>query len=297
MSSDARSLLRAAAAQRRTGIQDRWASYHPTTQALRCVACAYLPIKHESLWSSHAASKSHRNSVARLLREETAAAAVASRGKRKQSEQSDTAAFDVQAQGAGSADAAATPDAKRARLGHQNGTESAAAATTSVDEDEWARFQREVLEAPANGDAGGGAGPSLDNAIHAAATISAEPVLLVRNPEDEEDDAEGMETDGAANAETQDALTEEELRLEREREEREDILMRFEEEQRIQDEAEERVNALKNRIRDFKAARIAKQGSVAAGVESTGSTSSASTKAKSNLGKQFSKALSSRSKS
>jgi zinc finger protein 830 len=44
-----------------------------------------------------------------------------------------------------------------------------------------------------------------------------------------------------------------------EREEREEILARFEEEQRVQDEADERVNALKIRLERLKQARLNKK--------------------------------------
>ncbi|KAE8212746.1 hypothetical protein CF327_g3657 [Tilletia walkeri] len=274
MATDARSLLRAATSQRRAGIQDRFASYHPTTQALRCAACAYLPIKHESLWSSHASSKSHRVNVARVLSEEkekeTAAAAAAglAKGKRKQGDEDLDGEDDAVGLGAssssqqGSSLPTSASNSKRARIEGSNGesdSKSRASAGTgaggAVDEDEWARFEREVLEGTT-----AAADATNDFDIHASATISAEPVLLI-NGAGGEGEMEGMEMDdeqaddGGADA----GATEEEQRLEREREEREEILMRFEEEQRIQDEADERVNALKNRIQALKAARLAKQ--------------------------------------
>ncbi|CAD6887563.1 unnamed protein product [Tilletia controversa] len=276
MASDARSLLRAATSQRRAGIQDRFASYHPTTQALRCAACAYLPIKHESLWSSHAASKSHRVNVVRVLseeREKEAAEAASqtsgiAKGKRKQGDEGveDVAGPSSPPASSLKTPASAGPNSKRARFDDSDGgpgstSTGAPISSTSggaaVDEDEWARFEREVLEGPADSSAAqdSESAPN-DFDIHASATISAEPVLL--NGTDGDDHAEGMEVD------EQDAAgvavaTEEELRLEREREEREEIISRFEEEQRIQDEADERVNTLKNRIQALKAARLAKQ--------------------------------------
>ncbi|KAL9936741.1 hypothetical protein V8E36_004809 [Tilletia maclaganii] len=282
MASDARSLLRAAAQQRKAdGIQDRYASYHPTTQALRCAACAFLPIKHDSLWSSHASSKSHRNNVARLNSEEQRRAAAAPRsaagpsskkGKRKQDDDDETTLYTKANESASSEQLASParasqipngaggPEAKRARIalgeaGSATSSSQQGIAAQSVDEDEWARFEQEVLEADHHA---GSAATGNDFDIHAAAALSAEPVLHGQAGDGDGDDVM-QEDDGNAPAALSEAQLEEERRLQREREEKEEILMRFEEEQRLQDEADERVNALKNRIQAFKAARQAKQ--------------------------------------
>lgn len=233
MPADARSLLRVAAAERARssagGIADPWASYHPTTGALRCAACGYMVIKHEALWSAHAASKSHRSNAARekAEREEKerkeAEKKARKEGKRK--------AVD------GDADAVEKrQDTKRART-EEEGVKGAAAlplqsqTNEPVDED-WELFRRTVLDAESDSQAPqAAAAPSYANA-----TISAEPVL--RADASREGGAHG-DAGEQQQEETQEESAEEK-RARLEQEEREEIYARFEEEQRLQDEADER---------------------------------------------------------
>lgn len=248
MPADARALLRAAAsssAQGATeGIKDRFASYHPKTRALRCLACNYLVIKHESLWASHAASKSHRSNAAQVRKSEEE--------HEEQQKQQRRAAQVDNVDGTGGK-----------RKGHeeedQNGDEEAAkrarkSETAQPVDAEWERFQREVLNAPSAEQQ-----PSLTS--YADATIEVGPELRrahgddreeTREVEEEEDEEDEL---GQANK----VETEAERRTRLEREEREEILARFEEEQRVQDEADERVAALKSRFERLKQARAGRR--------------------------------------
>lgn len=264
MPADARSLLRAAAAQKRgvglasssassssssgnatstTAIPDRFASYHRKTGALRCSACD-LTIKHESLWASHAASKSHRartDEVRRAEAEQEARAAAAAT-EREERERVQKEEEERGAQAAATAVAGSSSGAKRKGGGDddsQRGADGNAAEkrvrlageVESVDP-EWERFQREVIAQASESDAH----QQADRAIYSAnATIEVAPRLrqVPGGADDAEEEAEEEQ-------EEEEEETEEEKRARLDREEREEILARFEEEQRIQDEANER---------------------------------------------------------
>lgn len=230
--SDARSLLRAAASQRDrgsgTGALDRWASFHPTTGALRCAACDFTPIKHERLWGAHAASASHRQRVQQRLQEETASerAQPLSEGpKRKGSDEAaapETKRLRGDEQPVPASEQDTTNGAAKASGDAQAARAAAPAAEPAVDP-EWEEFQRTVL---AEANAIPAHTQQEQRPDYAHATISVAPQL--RRDGDEEPQAE------------EPAETEEQKRARLDREEREEILSRLDEEQRVQDEGEER---------------------------------------------------------
>jgi zinc finger protein 830 len=246
MPADARLLLRAAVASSSTssenGIKDRFASYQPKTKALRCTACDYLIIKHESLWASHAASKSHRNNVATIRREEEEKERV----RELQREEEEAAMQEKEEQTAtGSKRKERGPDeetTKKAKTIEVNGQSTTADA-------EWERFQREVLNAATTADQ-----PSSSN--YANATIEVRPALNSSYGDNDIDEESDEEENGPLQKV---AETEAERRVRLDREDREEILARLEEEQRVQDEADERVSALKSRFEKLKQARAAKK--------------------------------------
>lgn len=250
MPADARSLLRAAAAQKRaapsssagagasssssggaTAIPDRFASYHRKTGALRCLACD-LTIKHESLWASHAASKSHRAKAEEIKRAE----AEEAEKKQRKAEEEEAAQRQREAQAAASSSSAAGK-----RKGEQFSSEDGgqgdqtAKKRAKINEEqndtEWERFQREVMSQASESDA------QPDRGLYSAgATIEVAPKLRqVPGRAPLEDGEEEIEEEAEEEEET-----EEEKRARLDREEREEIMARFEEEQRIQDEANER---------------------------------------------------------
>lgn len=216
--SDARSLLRAAASQREqppaVGIHDRWASYNAKTGTLRCSACNSAVIKHERLWGAHAASKTHRANVhaieAREARDTAKEGAVPE---------------DVPV------DADPEPEAeglKRKEAEDSEETESkrtrrdAPEAQAPAVDKEWEEFQRTVLQTAATAPA------PAPQKNYEHATISVEPEL---HHEQAQGTGEVVEE------------TEEEKRARLDREAREEILSRIEDEQRAQDEADERYVA------------------------------------------------------
>lgn len=242
---DARSLLRASTASSASGshvegapthraIVDRFASYHPKTRALRCSACDYQIVKHESLWASHTASKTHRSNVQAIKRREEEQArrdaessAISEKstapGKRKQENEQAKEVQEVDTM-------------KRAR---REGAGPSDEALSQIDS-EWERFQAEVLDASANGQS-----DDSKRYINAGATIEVEPMLKNQ-----------MDDDGVGEDEADELVetpAEKQARLEQE--EREDIIARLEEEQRLQEEADERASALRARFEAMRRAR------------------------------------------
>lgn len=247
MPTDARLLLRAAVASSSAqslsdgGIKDRFASYHPKTRALRCTACDFLNIKHESLWASHAASKSHRSNVAKLKREEEE-----KEMERKRQQQASA----IQQEESVVEEVGSLGNKRKERgLEHESSKRAKKGDRDQAEDLEWERFQREVLDAPSTIEQ-----PSLST--YAEATIEVAPALRPGvNGEIGEEEDEVDEEDMNQQATETDA----ERRSRLEREDREEILARLEEEQRLQDEADERVSALKNRFEKLKQARAAKK--------------------------------------
>ena len=244
--SDARALLRATKqslnSSSRAGpataagtITDRFASYNTQTGALRCSACQYLTIKHEALWSAHVSSKSHRANAAALIKKEAEEAAAAAKDARAQEEEARPAALTSSTSiGKRKAQDGQGEGDEEQNSGTTNGAADAKKARTATGdpalEEEWQRFQQEVLSTTDGGN-------TDVYRLHAAATISAEPVLIKPlAAEDDEDIAGEAETEVSK---TQQEI-EEEQRRQKEAEEKEEILERVEEEVRIQQESDER---------------------------------------------------------
>lgn len=253
MPADPKLLLRAAVASSSAqgsgdGIKDRFASYHPKTRALRCVACDYLAIKHESLWASHAASKSHRSNVSRVKGEEEAKEAKLISAKQTQASMTDEDTIGTnKRKDHEDVSGARQPDEDTKRI-----KSSPKRFESGPIDAEWERFQREVLNASSSSN---GQAPL---STYANATIEVAPSLKpgINGRETEEPGEDEEEEEVTTLDKTE---TEAEKRARLEREEREEIIARLEEEQRLQDEADERVNALKNRFERLKQARASKK--------------------------------------
>ncbi|PWN53828.1 hypothetical protein IE53DRAFT_100833 [Violaceomyces palustris] len=227
MSSDARSLLRKAASERVKsqvgGITDPSASYNVATGALRCSACNFLPIKHESLWSSHAASKSHRSNVQKTRSQGLGNAREDNASDRDHRPKRKAHDSDASVQISTSQKEEDREAPKKMRTGAYPTNEG----DTLVDS-EWELFQQSLKKAEKAYVAPSPPVPSSTS--YESATIEAGPVL-------KEDRATNSEKDVPK---LQDEETAEEKQLRLEREEKEEIYARFEEEQRLQDEAYER---------------------------------------------------------
>lgn len=217
MPADARTLLRVAANERvktgASGISDPFASYS-STRGLRCSACNYLTIKHESLWGAHALSKSHRANVARIREEELREAEIQRTkfGKRK-AEDADPGADDG--------------DAPLPTSVHVDGGEEDGAPGSKKPriDPEWELFKSQMEDSGDEADQ-----PSGD--YSAGAALEAEAQLIASNPANAGEEEEVEEK-------TAEEIEAEE-RARKEQEEREEILSRLEEEQRQQDEADQR---------------------------------------------------------
>lgn len=221
MPSDARSLLKAAAQERRKtaapGISDPFASYNPISGALRCSACNYVAIKHESLWAAHIVSKSHRANALRLRQEQTV------------NEREEEVPRQAQAQ--------KTKDGKRKAVDDDDPTTVGDAETLAEDitakkarnaegpelDSEWELFKRQM-------EAGEVSTAVDDDQYSKQATIEVQAQLHF------DGDAPSAE---AGSEDTQEETAARE-KVRQEQEEREEILSRYEEEQRLQDEADER---------------------------------------------------------
>ena len=131
--------------------------------------------------------------------------------------------------------------------GAQETSAAAPAAGPDALDDEWARFQQAVVNAPDYQE------------TYERATVAAEPVLAAEVPA-------GFPAgeDGAQEEPTAEALDEEGLRRRREQDERELIMDRLLEEEQAQEEADARVSALKVKLealrRRREAAKAAKKG-------------------------------------
>nr|GAT60902.1 predicted protein [Mycena chlorophos] len=218
---------------------------------LRCIACG--PVKQASAWDGHIGSKIHRTNVARLReeerrqeqerqrreQEEQLARSSVSNGKRKAEDQdmddSDTESKRRRVDNGFPADFFSDPShapvLSAADEEEDSGLPPGPAAPPSVDE-EWERFQRDVVNVS---DAGDARRETYDNA-----TIMAEPQLISENL----DGLPGQEGE----AEPEKPKDEETLRREREQDERELIMDRLLEEERAQEEADMKVTMLRNRM-------------------------------------------------
>ena len=112
----------------------------------------------------------------------------------------------------------------------------------AIDNDEWARFQAEVLDSVA-------LLPQKTFKQNPSTTIEAEPVL--HNNEEQTQQAITGTIEEGAETET------EAPKQKAEREAKEEILSRLDEEERAQEEADQRVQALKDRLQRIREKRKA----------------------------------------
>ncbi|KAJ6513443.1 hypothetical protein C8R45DRAFT_347619 [Mycena sanguinolenta] len=240
---DVRALLKAKRQEAR--ISHPLASY--TNGQLRCVACG--PVKHASAWEGHLGSKLHRTTVARLKEEERLREAQrvrqeeeesrVSNGKRKAEEQdsdSDTEAKRRKVDdGSGAFPADFFSDLSRAPPPPPQSDDEddepppAQPAAASLDS-EWELFQRDVVNAP-----------DIQETYHNA-TVMAEPELASDTPE-------GFPPQQTEDTPVEPSKTDlEELRRQREQDERELIMDRLLDEEQAQEEADMKVAMMKNRL-------------------------------------------------
>jgi len=245
---DVRALLKAKRQEAR--ISHPLASY--SNGQLRCVACG--PVKHASAWEGHLGSKLHRTTVARLKEEERLREAQrirqeeeeeeqarVSNGKRKAEEQDSESDTEPKRRKVDDASSAFPTDffsdSSRAPLPPQSEDEDddpppaqpVGGPAASLDS-EWERFQRDVVNAPDLRD-------TYENA-----TIMAEPELA-------SDMFEGFPPQQTEDAPVEPSkLDSEEIRRQKEQEERELIMDRLLDEEQAQEEADMKVTMLKNRM-------------------------------------------------
>lgn len=274
MPADARSLLRAAASSQAgtAGIADRHASYHPKTKALRCAACQYQPIKHESLWPSHAASKSHRANVQQIEEGERRRALTA-RHDDDIVEASGDSVDDTHERSKRKASKEG-PDQLAGKRPKSNAAGQPGISRPMTLDLEWERFQAEVLDAPIAGGSSASNSSASNSSYLVDATIKVQPLLREESKDARKGDAGAVSNRRSVGAPT-DAKDEraedmildpsfatesvEGRRQRLEREAREEILARLEEEQRVQEEAEDRVRALKERLERMRHSRAARK--------------------------------------
>ncbi|KAF7375057.1 hypothetical protein MSAN_00392000 [Mycena sanguinolenta] len=240
---DVRALLKTKRQEAR--ISHPLASY--TNGQLRCVACG--PVKHASAWEGHLGSKLHRTTVARLKEEERLREAQramqaeeesrVSNGKRKAEEQdsdSDTEAKRRKVDDTSSAfpadffsDPSRAPPPPPQSDDEDDEPPPAQPAAASLDS-EWELFQRDVVNAPDFQE------------TYQNATVMAEPELASDTPE-------GFPPQQAEDAPVEPSKTDlEELRRQREQDERELIMDRLLDEEQAQEEADMKVAMMKNRL-------------------------------------------------
>ncbi|KDN43675.1 hypothetical protein K437DRAFT_274836 [Tilletiaria anomala UBC 951] len=234
-------------------ITDRFASYNRKTSALRCSACSYMTIKHENLWMSHAASKSHRSNAAGILAKERQAEEQQAQERRRREEEGAAAVADSSKTPTGKrkAESQDAPAADAESSSHGDGSKKQRMADPVI-ESEWEKFQREVLGGASAVDS---TGSDNEYKRFAAATIEAAAVLRKPTGEyDGDEDKEGVAVASPALRKTREEI-EDEQRLERQQQEKEEIMQRYEEEVRLQQEGDERVAALRARLARIKESR------------------------------------------
>ncbi|KAK0450004.1 hypothetical protein EV421DRAFT_1777968 [Armillaria borealis] len=265
---DVRALLKAKRQEAR--ISHPLASYSSSGQ-LRCSACGTI-VKHSSAWEGHLGSKTHRTTVARLkeeerkkeeqrLKEEEEKNKI-SLGKRKSADDEDMDVADEPAAKKAKssnappgfpADFFSDPSLAPAPTAYEGGSDDEAlpekppAAApqnrpSGIDE-EWERFQRDVINAPEYQD-------TYENA-----TVFAEPVMVSETPEG----FPAQEIEAVAADTTH--LDEEERRKQKEQDERELIMDRLLDEEQAQEEADMKVTVMKSRLDALKKQRAAAKAS------------------------------------
>ncbi|KAJ2914493.1 hypothetical protein MD484_g5920, partial [Candolleomyces efflorescens] len=285
--SDARSLLKAK--RQETRISHPYATYTPSNQ-LKCSICGLI-IKHASAWEGHLGSKAHRTAVAQArarqqeeLERATANASLnddaplagGASGKRKASISNNDGESKKPRRTPPSTSSGFPADffsdPTRSLPSNDDDDEDAdddmavdpaasgsnppplptAAATKSAVDDEYERFQRELVQIQS-------ASASVDKAeAFARATVASEEQLFT----DKEMQISGG-LGGAIQDEGGPTITEEETeeqkRARKEQEERELIMDRLLEEERLQEDADLRVATMKARMEALKKRREARK--------------------------------------
>ncbi|KAI5987166.1 hypothetical protein EDC04DRAFT_2822958 [Pisolithus marmoratus] len=276
--SDVRSLLKAKRQEAR--VNHPLAAYSSSGQ-LRCVVCT-TSVKHAAAWQGHLGSKEHRINAARiredgigkqqgqqqdLIGKETLQGA-----KRKADEPEWAADVDGASQKRRKAKPGVVTDTTNASTSLENlpvdffpdssyvppspdvsydggtpislsGIKPASPVDPALDE-EWIRFQKDVLNAPDHREA------------YDRATVVSEPQLI--SQVDEGFPKQSQSEEGRVQqSEVAFQSDEETMRQRKEREERELILDRLVEEERAQEEADMRVSVMKNRLEAVRRKRMA----------------------------------------
>ncbi|KAH8094581.1 hypothetical protein BXZ70DRAFT_366365 [Cristinia sonorae] len=270
---DVRALLKAKRQEAR--VNHPLAAYSSTGQ-LRCIACGTV-VKQAASWTGHVGSKSHRINAAKFREAEQARAEQERLQAKRKAEAMEVEDDDDD-------DVDMTPETKKQRLEEPDDDESipqnphptrgfpndffsdpskappppsddeedgdpvaaqSAPQQPSIIDEEWEKFQREVLKPPVDEDR---------RDVFERATVIAEPVLADELPE-------GFPTslaqDQGAAAVPQAELSEEEIRRRREQDDRELIMDRLMDEERAQEEADAKVSMLKSRLDALKRKREA----------------------------------------
>ncbi|KAL4268272.1 hypothetical protein AB1N83_002234 [Pleurotus pulmonarius] len=262
---DVRALLKAKRQEAR--INHPLAAYSQSGQ-LRCTACSSI-VKHASAWEGHLGSKAHRTNVARLKNEERL------REEQKRQQALADQHLDQPTETVGEKRKSVDPPIdteggapKKARIeqsfpsdffsdpsqapiltqdgsDHEDETMEAAppAALAATQEkgldDEWERFQREVVNAPTE--------EPDTREVYERATIMVDAEMT--------DVTEGMPAAPDAEAVKEEVVDEETLRRNKEQDERELIMDRLLEEERAQEDADMKVVQMKSRLEALKKRR------------------------------------------
>ncbi|KAG7450985.1 uncharacterized protein BT62DRAFT_926642 [Guyanagaster necrorhizus] len=267
---DVRALLKAK--RQEVHISHPLASYSSSGQ-LRCSACGTI-VKHATAWEGHLGSKSHRTTVARLKEEERKKEEEEelrlkeeeeknklSLGKRKSADEDMDVADEPAAKKSKPstapqgfpADFFSDPSLAPAPTAYEDASDDGdqpekppAAAPqnppSGLDE-EWERFQRDVINAPEYRE-------TYENA-----TVFAEPVMVSETPEG----FPAKETEAEVADPT--PMDEEQRRKQKEQDERELIMDRLLDEEQAQEEADMKVILMKSRLDALKKERAAARAS------------------------------------
>ena len=264
--SDVRSLLRAK--RREARINHPLAAYSEQTGHLRCIICSTI-IKHPSAFDGHLGSKQHRINVTRYKEEERLNESQVDEqekrkrqperendGKRRRVEDDADVNTSKPADFGGSFPSDFFSDPSRAPLpppsddeeeeGEAEGpkTGNLPQPSTAIDL-EWEKFQQAVLN------------PPDEHEKYERATVFAEPELAPETPE-------GFPPKQAEETPVEVSKNEEQIRRQKEQDERELIMDRLLDEGRAQEEADMKVTVMKQRLEALKKKREAAKASKAA---------------------------------
>lgn len=268
--SDVRSLLKAKRQEAR--VNHPLAAYSEKTGQLRCIICSTI-IKHASAFDGHLGSKQHRINVTRLKEEERLKEAQIeeqAKGKRKAEQESPADAKrrrvedDIEmnegvpeaADPGGGFPSNFFSDPSRAPLPPQSDDEeeekgeTEGAKTGNVPQPstaidlEWEKFQQAVLN------------PPDEREKYDRATVFAEPELASETPE-------GFPPQQAEETPAEAPKDDEQIRRQKEQDERELIMDRLLDEERAQEEADMKVTVMKGRLEALKKKREAAKASKA----------------------------------